>query len=42
MSARGVLRIVEGGLLAFWCDGCKTSHAVNSRWKFNGDYERPT
>ena len=42
MNARGVLRILEGGLLAFWCDGCRTTHAVNSGWKFNGDFERPT
>lgn len=43
MSARGVLRIIEGGSLGFWCPGCKEMHVVaTSRWTFNGDYDRPT
>ena len=42
MSANGVLRIREGNLLAFWCEGCKTSHVVSTGWIFNGNYERPT
>lgn len=42
MSAQGVLRLTEGGLLAFWCPGCQRAHSVNSGWKFNGDFERPT
>lgn len=42
MSARGVLRIVEGGGLSFWCPGCKCTHMVTSGWSFNGDYDRPT
>lgn len=44
MSARGVLRIIEGGRLGFWCPGCKEMHQVvtNPGWVFNGDYERPT
>lgn len=42
MAARGVLRTREGGKLAFWCPGCKTTHAVGSGWKFNGNYDRPT
>lgn len=30
-------------MLAFWCPGCKTCHAVTlAGWKFNGDAERPT
>ena len=28
--------------MAFRCPGCKTSHHVDARWKFNGDYDRPT
>ena len=42
MSAKGVLRILEGGLLAFYCPGCRMHHAFDSRWTFNGDYEKPT
>lgn len=47
MSARGVLRILEGGLLAFWCPGCKRAHTVRvapapEPWGFSGDYLRPT
>lgn len=48
MAARGVLRIIEGGELAWWCPGCKSAHAVpidapgKPGWSFNGDYERPT
>lgn len=42
MSARGLLRIIEGGQLAFWCPGCKGAHALDARWKFNGNYNRPT
>lgn len=42
MSARGVLRIIEGGRLGFWCPGCQEMHVVTSGWSFNGDYERPT
>lgn len=42
MSARGVLRVIEGGSFGFWCPGCKQMHVVNSGWEFNGNYERPT
>jgi hypothetical protein len=48
MSARGVLRIGEGGRLLFMCPGCKEMHQVTvgdgpgPRWGFNGDYDRPT
>ena len=47
MSALGSkLRRVEGGLIAFWCPGCKQAHHVTvheSRgWSFNGDGDRPT
>lgn len=51
MSARGVLRVGEGGYTLFWCPGCKEAHAVRIRedgqnvggaWGFNGDYDRPT
>jgi hypothetical protein len=41
---KGRLRVLEGGLLAFWCVGCKEAHAipVNRPWRFNGNYDRPT
>lgn len=48
MSARGVLRTGEGGLLLFYCAGCKEMHQVGvgdgpgPRWDFNGDFDRPT
>lgn len=28
--------------LQFYCPGCKCSHALNSTWKFNGNYDKPT
>lgn len=42
------LRNVEGGGLAYWCQGCKHRHQVfvgeggGPRWGWNGDVERPT
>ena len=30
-----------GGVMIY-CPGCKTHHVFDSRWKFNGDYEKPT
>ncbi len=47
MSARGVLRIVEGNGLSFYCPGCESRHHVqiapaSPAWGFNGDYDRPT
>lgn len=42
MSARGVLRIAQGHRLVFWCPGCKSTHAVDAGWYFNGNYARPT
>lgn len=46
MSLRGVLRVIEGGQVAFWCEGCKSAHAIsiagNGAWGFNGDYDKPT
>lgn len=42
MSARGVLRIIEGDSLGFWCPGCECMHVVDSGWTFDGNYDRPT
>ena len=48
MAARGVLRTIAGGLVAFYCPGCKEMHQVRIEgegrpaWGFNGDYDRPT
>lgn len=45
---KGKLRILTGGMVAFWCEGCQTHHGViidpakSPCWGFNGDYERPT
>jgi len=42
MGAKGKLRTLEGGLLAFRCPGCGMMHAVDGRWKFDGNFEAPT
>lgn len=46
MSARGVLRILEGNRLGFWCRGCEHIHVIDCGgghgWVFNDDYDRPT
>jgi hypothetical protein len=46
MSGRGVLKIIEGGEVGFWCQGCNHMHAIpiecHGAWGFNGDYEKPT
>lgn len=45
---RGVLRVVEGPALAFWCEGCGCAHVIDVEtrtqkgWTFDGDYDRPT
>lgn len=26
----------------FTCPGCEEAHAIDQRWQFNGDFERPT
>jgi hypothetical protein len=47
VSARGVLRIIEGGQVGFWCQGCNHVHVIPissgvNDWQFNGDYDKPT
>lgn len=48
MGQRGVLRVMEGNHLGFWCPGCEEYHVVKLRpapspsWDFNGDYDKPT
>lgn len=46
MAALGsFLRTVEGNKIAFWCPGCRISHAVfvgDNGWKWNGNVQRPT
>lgn len=49
MSALGSkLRRLEGGLVYFYCPGCKTGHQVRvdpafgPAWGFNGDGDKPT
>ena len=42
MSAKGKLRILDGGLLSFHCPGCKCNHSFDSRWTFDGNFESPT
>lgn len=47
MSIQGVLKVLAGNRLAFWCPACDGPHAIrigNGRhdWQFNGDYDRPT
>lgn len=48
MAARGKLRTLEGGRVAFMCPGCGELHQVavagdtRPAWDFNGDFDRPT
>jgi hypothetical protein len=43
VSAHGVLRIIEGDHLGFWCPACEQMHVVTaSGWSFDGNYDRPT
>lgn len=48
MAARGKLRTLEGGRVAFMCPGCRELHQVavagdtRPAWDFNCDYDRPT
>lgn len=45
MRARGLLRIIEGGQVGFWCPGCDCMHAIDVNpggWGFNGNYDKPT
>lgn len=41
MSAKGVLRIIEGGAYGFWCPGCNEMHVLHG-WQFNEDFDKPT
>lgn len=42
------LRSVEGGRLAYWCQGCEETHHVivegdrQPKWGYNGNPDRPT
>ncbi|MCW5648340.1 MAG: ammonia monooxygenase [Ramlibacter sp.] len=42
------LRSLEGGGMMYWCQGCKSTHAVNvgqgpgPRWGYNGNPDAPT
>lgn len=29
-------------MFLFWYPGCNTNHLFDSRWTFNGNFERPT
>lgn len=42
-----IIRTLLGGGQAFWCPGCRSTHAVNShptgpRWTYNGNPDAPT
>jgi hypothetical protein len=45
---KGKLRTLEGGMVSFYCPGCKEYHGVaiegekRPKWDFNGDFEKPT
>jgi hypothetical protein len=32
----------DKGVYYFNCPGCKMLHGLDSRWKFNGDFSKPT
>jgi len=37
-------RNAQGELVGytFYCPGCREIHNINTSWRFNGDYEKPT
>jgi hypothetical protein len=37
-----VIHEVTDGTLIFYCPGCQCCHAIDKRWKFNNDFEKPT
>lgn len=45
---KGKFRVLDDGLLVFYCQGCKTHHWINTdaskspHWNFNGNYYKPT
>lgn len=45
---KGKFRILEDGLMIFYCEGCKRHHYIltdtskTPNWSFNGDYNKPT
>jgi len=49
---KGKLRIIEDGMVAFYCPGCEEHHYVHIKsdgfgdnrpiWVFNGNYDKPT
>lgn len=39
---KGVLRVIEGDQLGFWCPGCEGMHVVGPGWAFDGNYDAPT
>jgi hypothetical protein len=45
---KGKLRILNDGMILFWCKGCKSYHGVYVdknkpvHWEFNNDYDKPT
>jgi hypothetical protein len=49
MALKGILRLIEGGRVGFFCPGCKEMHILKVEadgrrpcWTFNGDFDRPT
>lgn len=47
-QASSKLRIVEGGGVSYWCQGCNEMHSIkigggdSPRWGYNGNPEKPT
>ena len=43
MAKVEVMNLAGGSKLwRFHCPGCKYDHSFDSRWSFNGDFEKPT
>ena len=38
----GYFRVLEGGLLSFYCPGCKCSHWINESWQLSFESGKPT
>lgn len=41
MATKGKLRVTTDGYLAY-CPGCSCYHFFDRRWKFDGNFDKPT
>lgn len=41
-SSDRVVHRLQGGAYAIFCPACGNGHCLDSRWTFNGDFDKPT